>query len=288
MFTQTKINEDYLPEYNIKGLSDNLYIDFIEPILSGERTGDFLPDWDDTPSNFDSDTITRCDYDTYKLIKESKNKLTPENDCIAFQFDDYNNIESVDHDTKSGIAVRDTLNQVVNVLNASNNITTIGLSNRPLRYTKHKGFNGFMGWHTNSDAPGDRWYLVYNTDENSSFFRYIDPNTEEMITKWEPKGWSLNHFRLGDNNKPLWHCVYTKSDRFSFGIKDLGPILNEHEWKDVVVGRPTESEAKKLSLTEEAIQTLISGCEMGCGKGAYTLNEARILMNAIDFLNNSK
>ena len=46
-------------------------------------------------------------------------------------------------------------------------------------------------------------------------------------------------------------------------------------------------EVKELTETEKAIQTLITGCEMACQKGVFTLDEARSLMNAIDFLNNS-
>jgi hypothetical protein len=47
-------------------------------------------------------------------------------------------------------------------------------------------------------------------------------------------------------------------------------------------------EVKELTLEEQAIQTLITGCEMACQKGVFTLDEARSLMNAIDFLNNSE
>ena len=46
-------------------------------------------------------------------------------------------------------------------------------------------------------------------------------------------------------------------------------------------------EVKELTETEKAIQTLITGCEMACEKGAFDLQDARTIMNAIDFLNNS-
>ena len=35
-------------------------------------------------------------------------------------------------------------------------------------YPKH----GYCGWHTNSDSPGERIYLVYNQEDKKSFFRY--------------------------------------------------------------------------------------------------------------------
>ena len=76
-----------------------------------------------------------------------------------------------------------------------------------------------MGWHTNHNKPGGRWYFVYNVNENSSFMRFIDPKTEKMTTVWEPKGWSLKHFVLGDAKAPLWHCIYTDSERWSIGLK---------------------------------------------------------------------
>ena len=92
-------------------------------------------------------------------------------------------------------------------------------SNSVKCYKKYKEYNGYMGWHTNHNQPGDRWYFVYNLNENSSFMRFIDPKTEEMITMWEPKGWSLNHFVIGDEKAPLWHCIHTDSERWSIGIK---------------------------------------------------------------------
>ena len=42
---------------------------------------------------------------------------------------------------------------------------------------------------------------------------------DALITKWEPKGWSLNHFTITDCDNPFWHCIYTNSHRFSFGIR---------------------------------------------------------------------
>jgi len=288
MFTQTKINENYLPEHNMLGLVDNLYTDFIEPVLDGILTGDFLAKWENTPLNFQSGTLERCSYNTYKAIKEKKSKYTPEDDSNVFQFDDFNSIESIDRNTKSTISVRDTLLQVVNVLNVVNDSTTLSLSNRPLHYKKYKGHDGFMGWHTNSDNPGDRWYLVYNTNEDSSFFRYIDPKTEEMVTKWEPKGWSLNHFVLGDFSKPLWHCCYTKNNRFSFGVRDVGPILNKHKWKDVTVGHSTVKNKEEDVRMDGYIKTLIAGCRIAQDKGVYTLEEARSIMNSIEWLAKAK
>jgi len=98
-------------------------------------------------------------------------------------------------------------------------------SNAPMWYTNVEDVNGFMGWHTNCNNPGWRFYLVYNPDENTSFFRYIKNN--EMVTEWEPQGWILNGFYASDCDNPLWHCIYTKTNRFSFGLR-----IDDEEWID--------------------------------------------------------
>ena len=90
-------------------------------------------------------------------------------------------------------------------------------SNAPLWYGENEGISGHMSWHTNCGFPGWRFYLVYNTDENTSFFRYS--KDDEIITEWEPKGWILNGFYASDCSNKLWHCVYTKTNRFSFGLR---------------------------------------------------------------------
>ena len=47
-------------------------------------------------------------------------------------------------------------------------------------------------------------------------------------------------------------------------------------------------ETKELTLTEQAIQTLIAACDIAQNKGVYTLKESRTIMNAIDFLNSDE
>ena len=74
-----------------------------------------------------------------------------------------------------------------------------------------------MGWHNNCDKPGHRFYLVYNTDANSSYFRYIEDDGK-MYTLVEPKGWSFNNFMVTDCNNEMWHSIYTKTNRISIGL----------------------------------------------------------------------
>jgi len=72
----------------------------------------------------------------------------------------------------------------------------------------------FMGWHTNSRSPGWRIYINYTEDEGKSFFRYRNQNNE--IITLNDKKWNLRVFRITEN-QPLWHCVYSNTNRFSLG-----------------------------------------------------------------------
>jgi hypothetical protein len=74
---------------------------------------------------------------------------------------------------------------------------------------------GYMGWHTNSDNKGLRIYSTFSKEAGKSFFRYRDPHTGEIVTSWDKQGWNFRLFHISD--KPLWHCVFSMTDRFSIG-----------------------------------------------------------------------
>jgi hypothetical protein len=77
----------------------------------------------------------------------------------------------------------------------------------------------YCGWHTNSDSLGKRLYLIWNLNDNKSFFNYQDNNTNKIISKLEKKGISHNIFNLSKNNN-LWHCVGCLNNiRISIGFK---------------------------------------------------------------------
>ncbi len=78
-----------------------------------------------------------------------------------------------------------------------------------------------MGWHTNSKATGWRIYLNYAETEGKSFFRYRDPVTMQIVTLMD-KQWNFRVFRVTDEN-PLWHCIYSNTNRFSIGYRVLEP-----------------------------------------------------------------
>lgn len=85
--------------------------------------------------------------------------------------------------------------------------------------------NSYRLWHTNETQPGWRMYWIDFDDFDSdnyekSFFRYMNPQTKELITLYEqPK--IVRFFKIENNSDKLfWHCIAnsTKFNRWSFGF----------------------------------------------------------------------
>lgn len=76
---------------------------------------------------------------------------------------------------------------------------------------------GYMGWHTNSGAPDWRLYICYAEEPDKSFFRYRDPDSLEIITTMD-QSWGVRLF-LVTPAKPLWHAIYSDTNRFSLGYR---------------------------------------------------------------------
>ncbi len=74
---------------------------------------------------------------------------------------------------------------------------------------------GFMGWHTNERSPGWRLYINYADEPGKSFFRYRDPATGAIVTKSDRR-WNVRLFKISSVD-PLWHAVYSQTNRFSLG-----------------------------------------------------------------------
>ena len=83
----------------------------------------------------------------------------------------------------------------------------------------------FMGWHTNSRVPGWRAYLSFAEEPGRSFFRYRHPQSGDIVTL-EDTGWDLRIFKL-ESGMPLWHTVYSDTNRFSFGYMLTSRSLTE-------------------------------------------------------------
>lgn len=85
--------------------------------------------------------------------------------------------------------------------------------------------NAYRLWHTNETQPGWRMYWIdfddfdSNTSERS-FFRYMNPQTKELVTLYEqPK--IVRFFKVENTtDKLFWHCIAnaTKFNRWSFGF----------------------------------------------------------------------
>ncbi|MFH8788280.1 Nif11-like leader peptide family natural product precursor [Streptomyces roseoverticillatus] len=84
---------------------------------------------------------------------------------------------------------------------------------------------GYRLWHTNEDQPGWRMYVIdtdrpFETPEKSSFFRYMNPRTQEIVTLPESPR-TVRFFKIEqDPEKLFWHCIVNPTDRhrWSFGF----------------------------------------------------------------------
>jgi len=80
--------------------------------------------------------------------------------------------------------------------------------------------SGWMDWHSNYESPGPRIYLVWCAEGGKSRFLYSPDGGRTMVEKWEPAGWSVNAFMIGNERHPFWHAVDSGgTDRISFGFK---------------------------------------------------------------------
>ena len=77
---------------------------------------------------------------------------------------------------------------------------------------------GYMGWHTNANAPGERIYITWASEDKKSFFRYYDTEKNEIVTDYDDKGLTIRQFTIPESEPHFWHCVGSECDRFSFGF----------------------------------------------------------------------
>lgn len=75
-----------------------------------------------------------------------------------------------------------------------------------------------MAWHTNSDCPGKRRYYTWSA-EGGAVFRYLDPETNQVIDEVEPPGWVVREFTIpAPSEGYFWHAIYSPVTRYSFGF----------------------------------------------------------------------
>lgn len=78
---------------------------------------------------------------------------------------------------------------------------------------------GYMGWHSNHKMAGRRVYCTWTEKEKSNFFRYEDPVSGDLVTHWEPPGWTIKSFQIPPSPYRLWHCIQAGSRRFALGFR---------------------------------------------------------------------
>lgn len=78
--------------------------------------------------------------------------------------------------------------------------------------------NGYMNWHTNSDNPCTRIYLVRAEKNPLSEMRF-----ENKIIKDKPL-WSFNVFKIEDKT---WHCVNALTPRLTLGFHYKGNLTTK-------------------------------------------------------------
>tara|TARA_Y100001963_G_scaffold37529_1_gene52441 strand:+ start:845 stop:1972 length:1128 start_codon:yes stop_codon:yes gene_type:complete len=77
---------------------------------------------------------------------------------------------------------------------------------------------GYMGWHTNCNTPGERFYITWASEDKKSFFRYYDYEKDEVVTDYDDQGLTVRQFKVPESAPYFWHCVGSECDRFSFGF----------------------------------------------------------------------
>jgi hypothetical protein len=78
---------------------------------------------------------------------------------------------------------------------------------------------GYMGWHTNSGAPCWRIYITHAEEPSRSFFRYRDPRSTEIVTSYDGD-FDVRMFLIAPK-QPLWHAIYSETNRYSIGFRIL-------------------------------------------------------------------
>lgn len=87
---------------------------------------------------------------------------------------------------------------------------------------------GYIGWHNNANAPGYNILFTYS-ETGEGDFRYIHPQTGELVIMEDRKGWSckVGYYDIVEG-KPLWHAAWTGCNRLNWGY-----IIHPMLWADM-------------------------------------------------------
>ena len=91
---------------------------------------------------------------------------------------------------------------------------------------------GYIGWHTNCNAPGFNIVLSCNP-EAKGYFEHYDHVNDKFVRFEDKSGWNCKVGYFGSDKEPekmYWHCAYTDSPRLTFSYD----IYDRNIWEDMV------------------------------------------------------
>ena len=167
---------------------------------------------------FNEDLMKRCieesDNNTYKVNPDWHKFL--ERECFSDPIDNGSRDNSM---KKFNMKITKSILEEVKILVKCINVTASGHFIYPP--------TGYMGWHTNYKYPCKRLYITYATEDKKSFFRYRDPETNEIITDYDDKGITMREFIVTGKPPYFWHCVGSDCIRISFGYR-INPHIKDY------------------------------------------------------------
>jgi hypothetical protein len=93
---------------------------------------------------------------------------------------------------------------------------------------------GFVGWHTNWNAPAYQILFTWS-DTGEGYFKYQDPSTKEIVRIKDVPGWQCRHYYFAGEKEPeyhCWHAAYANCDRITLAFKFVNEGL--YSSKDVM------------------------------------------------------
>lgn len=131
-----------------------------------------------------------------------------------------------DNDVVLGTIPRDEITSFLRLYNDDSRIKqVVEIFKESGKNVEYRNFyyyppNTMMTWHTNSNVIGTRVY--YTMVSGGDIFRYRDPVSKEIIDVHGKDGWNVKRFQIGNTKEDLlWHTIYSKGPRFSFGFNLL-------------------------------------------------------------------
>jgi len=94
--------------------------------------------------------------------------------------------------------------------------------------------DGFVGWHTNEDAPGHTLLFTWS-ETGDGFYRFKDKDSGEIKTLPDKPGWVCRTGYYGDGvfGRIQWHCALTNEPRWSIAFCIRRAEMTEMIVKDI-------------------------------------------------------